>query len=527
MQGTFNFEKNKREIQSIIGEKVAIESNPNNAFEAFAFVAKTYFESCGCKVIRFHRELPSFTQILISKVLFLLNIRKKKLTDGGVIPGLLIVGIWNIQSIIYSYYNFLMLCLHVKNIFKLTIDDIDIGEELASDVTRFSQKLDTKNIISFRLIKSMKNFYLTCKYAKFISNKCGVDAFMVSHYTYSWAMFSKVAILLNKKYLLLGRYPYSIFVTPEHRNPHHPQALSTLQKTKCNNKERRVAENYMQERISPDKIMLHYMEVSAYSVSGENFFRKYNSEKGIINCCLFLHSFTDALFTFGYDSFNNIWHWTDFTIRELSKEKNVRIFIKPHPSLTHKMRTSFDTSKKDYLAFSLLKDKYESHPAVEFIPPSTSNIDIASMENFIGITHHGNVAPELAFLNKPVIASIHAPWKFFSDFLISWENKFEYKQQLNNLEKYIDFTPNKSNLLDFVYMYYIEPNLISDSRFFGHKLYELIYGKDAKYLSESIQKGIEMLTIIRKDKNKLQEGLSMFDGMINQAIINCRNASKL
>ncbi|CAK8721678.1 hypothetical protein GKODMF_13270 [Candidatus Electrothrix gigas] len=526
MPTTLNTEKNTSAIQSIIGKKIAIESNTNYAFESLALIAKTYFESCGCKVIRFHRVLPSIKEIIKSKVSYHLPPHTKNSSNESVMPRLFDIVKWNIKSLVYSYYHFLVLSLHIKNIFELTIDGIEIGDQVVSDGARFRQKHITKSAMGLGLIKSLKDFYLSYSHTKYLINTHCVDVFMVSHLVYSWSMISKVAITLNKGYLYLGKYPYSILVTSEHSDPYHPKILSSFQKDKCSRNERKIAEKYMQERVTSGKKVLPHMEVNAYSGSCENFNHKYNNEKEIIHCCIFLHSFSDSLFNFGYDSFNNIWHWTEFTIERLTKNEKVKIFIKPHPNIAHKMKTGFASLKNDHQAFNLLKDKYEHLAAVEFLSPTTSNIDISSMNNFIGITHHGNVAPELAFLNKPIIASKHAPWKYFGDFLISWENKDEYEVQLSNIEKYIDFVPNKSKLLDFAYKYYIKPVLISDNKFYGNKLYEMIYNKDAKNLSETMQKSEEMLHIIRQDKNKLQEGLRIFDGMINQAIINGRNASK-
>jgi hypothetical protein len=53
--------------------------------------------------------------------------------------------------------------------------------------------------------------------------------------------------------------------------------------------------------------------------------------------------------------------------------------------------------------------------------------------NVIGITKHGSVAEEMAYLRIPCISSVCSRWKDYFEFCRTWKNVNEYKEILKNL----------------------------------------------------------------------------------------------
>ena len=66
---------------------------------------------------------------------------------------------------------------------------------------------------------------------------------------------------------------------------------------------------------------------------------KFKKEKSYNNIThlIYAHTFTDAQMLYGYDGFINVFDWLEFTVKELSKNKNNKILIKAHPGFSFKI----------------------------------------------------------------------------------------------------------------------------------------------------------------------------------------------
>jgi hypothetical protein len=210
----------------------------------------------------------------------------------------------------------------------------------------------------------------------------------------------------------------------------NPLIVENPIKTVLNDARRQRAISYLQERLQvPGK--LWYM--SQGNNSNDDKLVDLNDDivithKDKLYAGIFLHSFDDAQYLFGIDGFNDIFHWTKFTIEKLLSNKNIdTIFIKQHPNIDYARYPG------DKVAVEKLKNSYRNNPRVIWLKSNCSLNAFPGIDFFVGITHHGSIAEELTSINIPVIASTFAPWGKAFRFLQTWSDRNEYSDMLKNL----------------------------------------------------------------------------------------------
>jgi len=141
---------------------------------------------------------------------------------------------------------------------------------------------------------------------------------------------------------------------------------------------------------------------------------------------LFLHDLRDAQLYCGVDELVDLYSWSHFVIAESSKHKNTLVVVKQHPA----GGTTADRGNRK--ALERLKKKFEPRGVI-FLDNSTVLHDVlaaAKVRQIIGITHHGTVAEELAWLNIPVVASRVGPWGRNFQFCSTWDTVSELRELL-------------------------------------------------------------------------------------------------
>jgi len=188
----------------------------------------------------------------------------------------------------------------------------------------------------------------------------------------------------------------------------------------------------------PDKqkIFDHYktrIEFPWLSLDYMHFLKnKKVTDKKIINIkgltvILYLHSFTDAQYYYGYDGYNDLMHWALRTVHILNSNKHVsRIIIKPHPGINPIHHPG------DAIANKYLKSKSLQLEKVQWADFHFDVNHFKSSELLVGVTHHGSVAEELVFSKIPVIASTNAPWGKEYKFGYWWNNQKEYEDLISS-----------------------------------------------------------------------------------------------
>ena len=173
--------------------------------------------------------------------------------------------------------------------------------------------------------------------------------------------------------------------------------------------------NYYTNRIQKPWEVLNYK------------FEKYSSDQAFLgldgtSVIIYLHSFTDAQYVYGYDGYHDLMDWSFRTISLLNSNTYVnKIIVKPHPA------TNPFYHPGDVIANEYLKVKVSNFDRVMWADFHFDVNHIKSSGLVIGITHHGSVAEELVFQNFPVIASEHAPWGKKYKFGYFWEDLEEYE----------------------------------------------------------------------------------------------------
>ena len=157
--------------------------------------------------------------------------------------------------------------------------------------------------------------------------------------------------------------------------------------------------------------------------------KTYNSKLISVNgttVILYLHSFTDAQYTYGYDGYNDLRDWALRTIFLLNLNKYVsKIIVKTHPGINPIHHPG------DVIANKYLKSKSSEFKKVQWADFHFDVNNIEKKESVVGITHHGSVAEELVFVKIPVIASTYSPWGNEYKFGYWWDNKKEYEDLIS------------------------------------------------------------------------------------------------
>lgn len=166
----------------------------------------------------------------------------------------------------------------------------------------------------------------------------------------------------------------------------------------------------------------------AFSYLGES---KTSKKKVIslkaVSVIVYLHSFTDAQYFFGYDGYHDLMDWSLRTISLLNSNKYVdKVIIKPHPA-TNPFYHPGDVIANDYL-----KAKVSRSEKVMWVDFHFDVNHIKSTGVVIGITHHGSVAEELVFHNFPVIASSYSYWGKKYKFGYCWDDLKEYETLISS-----------------------------------------------------------------------------------------------
>ena len=153
----------------------------------------------------------------------------------------------------------------------------------------------------------------------------------------------------------------------------------------------------------------------------------YTSNRGSLNlqgvCVIvYLHSFTDAQYFYGYDGYDDLMDWSFKTISILNENDHVsKVFVKPHPGINPVYHPG------DVIANKYLKSKVSNFKKVEWTDFHFDVNNISSSGLVVGVTHHGSIAEELVYKNFPVIASTYSPWGNKYNFGYFWSSLDEYK----------------------------------------------------------------------------------------------------
>jgi hypothetical protein len=535
------------EIQQIISEEfkskiIALESlkQPNSPFKMLSSLAVCGFEKLRADSIFIEPNIKAyFLRKILKSVTGLCwtnrSVERELAGDGGressakhstgmhldsKVPAFSTFIMWSFRGAAWSIWKYLQYAINIENIFELKIFDVAVGDQVVSSHVRFSRKYPSKFQKDLRLIITLLDSYLTVRYAMYLVKVENVSIFMLSHNCYRYALFNRVGLHSGKSYLALGKFPYSIYALGNRESAIYPSILPIDTFQNLSDKELNSAKEYMAKRTTPGTNLLEYMDTDPYAEGEINL--PIGHKENTCNVCIFLHSFADALFMNGPDTFSDLWEWTITTIDSLCAEtdQKINVLIKPHPNvfLQHKIGSNVVT--KDLNTYDILVEYCQRYSNVFCLPASVSNHQLTGLPGFVGVTHHGNVATELAYLGLPVIASAHAPWKHENEFVITWSNKGEYVDILGRISDYVHHNPSRASLFKFAYYYYIKfPGGFGVPSFL-YGIYKSVYGDTEVSHIEACGSADEITAMFLSDFDALENSLPQFFQYLERAVRN-------
>jgi hypothetical protein len=158
---------------------------------------------------------------------------------------------------------------------------------------------------------------------------------------------------------------------------------------------------------------------------------KYSSNKELTNLngstvIVYLHSFTDAQYVYGYDGYHDLMDWCLNTISLLNSNEHIsKVVVKPHPESTSAYHPG------DSIANKYLRSQLSRFDKVQWADFHFDVNHINSSGLVVGITHHGSVAEELVFNKIPVIASTNSYWGEEYKFGYWWKDVKDYENLIS------------------------------------------------------------------------------------------------
>lgn len=133
-----------------------------------------------------------------------------------------------------------------------------------------------------------------------------------------------------------------------------------------------------------------YMRASAYTDQGAVV------PPGVAGAVvIFMHDFYDSPHVYHDMVFGDFWRWVCFTI-DVFRQAGIRFYLKPHPNQIS-------------LSHVTLQELQHAYTGLQFVPPGVTTVQLAQAGMACGVTVHGTVAHELAYLGVPSIACARHP----------------------------------------------------------------------------------------------------------------------
>lgn len=146
-----------------------------------------------------------------------------------------------------------------------------------------------------------------------------------------------------------------------------------------------------------------------------------------VSVIVYLHSFTDAQYVYGYDGYTDLMDWAFSTISLLNSNEYVsRVIVKSHPGIDPVYHPG------DVIANEYLKSRLSTLEKIQWVESHFNVEHINSSGSVVGVTHHGSVAEELVFNKIPVIASTYSPWGEEYKFGFWWDDLKEYESLISS-----------------------------------------------------------------------------------------------
>ena len=405
----------------------------------------------------------------------------------------------SIKFLFFLIYLIISLKIFSKQRINIKYDNIEIGRFVISETMKNLRSYVSKIYFYYKLIE---NFYSagknlnTCKF--YIKNH-KINAAYVDHcfglngIFYSYFGKNKIPIYSNN-------YPLNIFMVNFKKKKNikllkYENAIKIGNFTKNISKEKIQKAKKILKKLTFTKNYLPWMK----KVKFTNL-NLYNKDLSAYDYLIYVHSFTDGQLIYGNDEFENTYEWLNFTLNTLRKNQKSAI-IKPHPNFY--VKSLGINSIFDKIIYNNILQKYESNDKFLFLDKPIFNYDLLKKinKNCIIITHHGSVLLEAAFLDFKTICSHSTFYDKNYNHTITWKNKKQYENLLNN--KNLRKKTYKSDLYKLISNLFFE-----NFSFYSKNLWETIAIKKLKISRSNFQKKVKIFSEQIKIKRQAQENFS-------------------
>ena len=316
----------------------------------------------------------------------------------------------------------------------LSYQGVHIGDLAAAHTLRTHPKLGGSLQACKGLFNKLADAIYICDLSKTLCFDNKVENYvMVFELCYLYAIYQRNFHALGAHIITTELYKKEFLVIPAGQEFSNPGfVLPPL----CEVVDTQKVISYMDDRLLNPTKCLRYMYRGANNNTSEMINDMYGKTVDIsktgLTVIVFLHSFSDAQYIFGLDGFDNLYHWTIFTIDTCLMNKSIdRVLIKPHPNVD--IRFFYPGDK---VALDRIFNKYKGNPRVIFLDKFCPLVALSKGGKLYGITHHGSVAEEMVYLKQPVIASVYAPWGVHYPFVKTWQTVEEYKNILESISSH-------------------------------------------------------------------------------------------
>lgn len=313
----------------------------------------------------------------------------------------------------------------------LSYQGVHIGDLAASHTLRGQPKLSGSLQACRELFNKVADAIYICDLAKTLSFNTKAEYYvMVAEPTYLHAVYQRSLHALGV-HIITGTYNEEFLVIPAGQVFSNPCFVLP---SECEVVDTQKVIFYMNGRLlKPQKYiwyMFHGVNDNASEMVNDMYGESVDISETGLTVIVFLHSFDDAQYYFGLDGFNDLYHWTIFTIDNCLMNRSIdKVLIKSHPSV------NIQEYPGEKAAFNRIFHRYKGKPRVIFLDKSCSLVALSKKGKLYGITHHGSVAEEMVYLKQPVITSAYAPWGVNYPFVKTWQTVEEYKNILKSISR--------------------------------------------------------------------------------------------
>jgi len=390
----------------------------------------------------------------------------------------------------------------------LRYQGVDVGRFAASDTLRWHWELGASLRATPTLFAALVDAIYLCKVSAGVSlDPATVNLVMVPDLTYVFSVYEGSLADRGAGIVTLYSYKSTFRILRSGSVPVHPEIAEPPGSGQI---DLEAADRYLQERIEAPGRLLPYMSVGVNEPPRDAILtldgRLVAVDDRKLSVVIFLHSVQDAQYSYGLDGFNDLVHWTTYTIDKcLANAQIDKVLVKMHPNI------DFGVFGGEKVAFDQLIARYRGCEKCVFVKSTTSLVDLARACRMYGITHHGSVAEEFVFLGQPVISSVLSPWGENYRFTRTWATPAELSVILESLSFETWAPPDefqKRELAAFVSNYrfnYTDYRKRSPWRV----LAEWLDGAGAAEMTDAYSRYTEMMEQMRVDDPECARFLSM------------------